>query len=226
MRVAVMRVRIAPLALLVSAALSQQCGPSARQGTGAVFAVRGAMIANSCGTNAPSSAATLAFDLELIAQSNTLKWRIPASGIAASTRFDPATASAFRFVDDRVVTLRPADRRSGVAACVLRRLDVIDGRLSGTLLPLDPLSNPDDAGMSVDLDANAPGDASLRADGGDASSPWPALHDMTETVGWAVVSGADCRDFIGITPGQFVTLPCEQRWTFDARWKPESTVSR
>jgi hypothetical protein len=207
-------------------ALLGGCGPSTRPGAGAVFSIRGQMVNNSCGLNAPSALPTLAFDVEVRELDGLLRWSVPSAGILATAAIDPRTRS-FRFVDDRVLLLRPEDRRSGLAACAVRRLDVIDGRLSGTLPPLDPLQNSLDAGMAVSLDAMTPGDAALRADGStDGGSSWPALESVVETVGWAVVPGADCRDALGLGAGQFIALPCEQRWTMDARWRPEVAPSR
>jgi hypothetical protein len=218
--------RVTPFVL----ALCAGCGPSARSGNGAVFSIRGQMVANSCGLNAPSALPTLSFDVELRERDGLVRWVIPSSGIFATGALDPRTR-AFRFVDDRVLVLRPEDRRRGLAACAVRRLDVIDGRLSGTLPALDAAPDAQGQGMAIPLDAMAPGDASLRddagADGGtDGGAGWPALEGVVETVGWAVVQGADCRDALGLSAGQFIALPCEQRWTMDARWRPEVSPSR
>jgi hypothetical protein len=212
------------------------------QGNGAVFAIRGAMVANSCGANAPSSLPSLSFDAEIVLHQGSLRWAVPAAGIQASTRVDGATG-AFRLVDDRVVVLRAEDRRRGIVACAVRRIDVIDGRVAGDFPPIDPAAREGgladgalaDATQLADGAPLSVGDAELRADGGavtdaavgDGGAPGaPALESLHETVGWAVIPGADCRDRLGVAEGQFITLPCEQRWNLDARYRPDRAVRR
>lgn len=198
---------------------------SPRVGQGAVFSLRGTMTSSSCGAGAPSSATTLAFNVEVRVEPTRMRWSVPSAGISAQSALD--ATSRFTLVDDRIMPIRAANVRLGLGACSLRRFDVLEGRVGGVFPPLDP-SDAGDAGDADPLDAamfdaSATADASL-ADGA-ASGP-PALEALRESVGWAVAPGADCRDLIGVGPGQFVTLPCEQRWSFDARYEPSLRVTR
>lgn len=205
-----------------------------RTGQGAVFSVRGAMVSNSCGAGAPSSNATLSYNVEIRLDRTSLRWSIPSAGINAQATVD-ATTRRFQLVDDRAVVLRAANTRTGLAACAMRRYDVLEGRVRGVFPALDPqdagdadAGDPLDAAMFDGGDAMASmGDAALLDDSGDVieSGP-PTLEGLRETVGWAVLAGADCRDFFGVGPGQFVAMPCEQSWALDARYEPTLRVSR
>ena len=203
-----------------------------RAGQGAVFSIRGAMVSNSCGIGAPSSNATLSYNVEIRLDRSTLRWSIPSANISAQAAVDASTRR-FVLVDDRAVVLRAANARTGLAACAMRRFDVLEGRVRGVFPALDPqdggdAGDPLDGAMFDAGDAMASmGDAALRDDSGDVieSGP-PALEGLRETIGWAVLAGADCRDFIGVGPGQFVATPCEQSWALDARYEPTLRVSR
>lgn len=226
------RSMLAPALVLFFAASACETGP--RTGNGAVFRVRGAMTTNSCGAGAPSAQSSLSFDAEIVLSSqHTLSWKIPAARISAQTTVD-ATTGAFRLVDDRVVVVRAADPRRELAACALRRFDVLEGRIAGEFPPLDPLA--DSGGHAVDplvdamVDADAMRDPIIvtdsGVDGGARRTGFPGLDELRESVGWAVVPNADCRDIIGVGPSQFVTLPCQMSWTMSAEWNPEARVSR
>lgn len=194
---------------------------------GAVFSVRGTMTHSSCGAGAPSTAATLSFTVEVRIDRGRLRWSVPTAGITAQATLD--SSQRFTLVDDRIIPIRAANPRLGLGPCSLRRFDVLEGRVGGNFPPLDPVeyldsnadgANPLDAAM---FDAASLVDSSLA----DASpSALPTLDTLRETVGWAVVPGADCRDLIGVGPGQFVTLPCEQRWIFEAQYEPSLRVTR
>jgi hypothetical protein len=198
-----------------------------RGGQGAVFSVRGTMTSTTCGAGAPSTAPTLSFNVEIRLEQTRLRWSVPTAGISAQSSLD--SSRRFTLVDDRIMQIRAANLRLGLGACSLRRFDVLEGRVAGAFPSLDPTDAGDssvDADDPLDaamFDAASLTDASLT----DASSSGPpALDSLRETVGWAVAPGADCRDMIGVGPGQFVTLPCEQRWTFDARYEPTLRVTR
>ncbi len=217
--------------LLLGSVVAVGCEPLLpRTGQGAVFSIRGAMVNNSCGVGAPNSAATVAYNVEIRVDRASLRWSIPSAGIQAQTSID-ATTQRFRLVDDRAVVLRAANARVGLAACAMRRYDVLEGRVSGVFPALDPQDGGDGGdpldGAMFDASDVIGVDAALRDDAGDVveSGP-PALESMRETVGWAVLSGADCRDLVGVGPGQFVTLPCEQTWSLDARYEPSLRVTR
>lgn len=191
------------------------------------------MSSNRCGVAAPQATPNLDFEVEIVIDQGALRWAVPSARIVATTTLDQQ--GTFRLVDDRVVVLRPEDRRRGLSACALRRFDVVDGRAAGRFPPLDPMLGNDatlqEAAMSDRLLDVALFDASLLAssDGGDAAAQRegsPSLEQLRETVGWALVPGADCSDFIGVGPGQFVSLPCEMSWQMDAQWRPDARVSR
>jgi hypothetical protein len=199
-------------------------------GYGAVFSVRGAIASNSCGAGAPSSNTTVAYNVEIRVDSSRLRWSIPSAGVSAQATID-ATSQRFTLVDDKVVSVRAANPRVGLGPCALRRFDVLEGRVDGVFPSLarsdaGDASDPLDAAMFDASDAFAADGSYLVADADAARTGPPALHNLRETVGWAVVSGADCRDMIGVGPGQFVTLPCEQSWLLDARYEPTLALSR
>ncbi|MBL8683381.1 MAG: hypothetical protein JNK05_29705 [Myxococcales bacterium] len=219
------------LALLLATAA---CETGPRTGNGAVFRVRAAMTSNSCGAGAPSAQSSFAFDAEVILSAQqSLTWRIPAARISAQTTLD-VTTGAFRLVDDRVVVVRAADPRRELGVCALRRFDVIEGRIAGQFPALDPLA--DSGGRAVDPLADAMVDADAMrdpviitdagVDGGARRSGYPGLDELRESVGYAVVPGADCRDIVGVGPSQFIALPCQMNWTMSAEWNPEAAVSR
>lgn len=220
--------RLVALALASSLALAGcELFTAPRTGHGAVFSVRGTMTNTTCGVGAPSTAAMLSFNVEVRLDQARLRWSVPTAGITAQSTLD--SSRRFTLVDDRVMPIRAANYRLGLGACSLRRFDVLEGRVGGAFPLLDPVDAADahaDAEDPLDaamFDAASITDASL-ADA--APSGPPALDSLRETVGWAVVPGADCRDMIGVGPGQFVTLPCEQRWTFDAQYEPTLRVTR
>lgn len=195
------------------------CERKVRVGQGAVFQVAGVMQSNACGALAPSSARTLDYRVAIEVDRNALTWKIPSSAIEARGAHD-ATRSSFQLLDDRTLLLRQADRRLQIAACVVRRIDLIEGTLRGRLLPLETPAN--DGGGAIDdsavmSDASDGSEASDASDAGasDASASGPPAFTASETVGWAVVPGADCRDLIGVGSGQFIQLPCEQRWSLE-----------
>jgi hypothetical protein len=203
-----------------------------RTGYGAVFSVRGTMTSTTCGVGAPSTAAMLSFNVEVRLDQTRLRWSVPTAGITAQSTLD--SSRRFTLVDDRIMPIRAANYRLGLGACSLRRFDVLEGRVGGAFPLLDRVDTEDSSADAEDpldaamFDAASLTDASLTdaslADA--AQSGPPALDSLRETVGWAVAPGADCRDMIGVGPGQFVTLPCEQRWTFDARYEPSLRVTR
>lgn len=205
------------------------CGPTTRPGNGAVFTVHAAQANNGCGISAPSLGAMQTYDLELSVLPGIVKWRIPNAGISATGTHDSRTQE-FRLVDDRAVIVRQANARTGVPGCALRRVEVIEGKITGKLPFLDLAAHQGDA-MAVDLDVpTAIGDAGVSglsdggtSDGG-AISQWPGFTAM-QTIGWAVIPGGDCTGVLGVGQGQFIALPCQQQYTINSEWLPEREVT-
>jgi hypothetical protein len=170
------------------------------------------------------------YELELSVLPGVVRWRIPAAGIVASGTHDSRTQQ-FRLVDDRAIVVRPTNTRTGVVGCALRRVEVIDGKITGTLPFLDIEAHRGDA-MAVEQDVFVSADAELRADSGvvvtvdgGALTQWPAFTAV-QTIGWAVIPGGDCSGALGVGQGQFIALPCQQQYTINPEWLPTREVSQ
>jgi hypothetical protein len=181
------------------------CELQPRRGRAGMFDVRETLVSNACGLQAVPVQPVVRYRAELGIDGARATWRLPASGTEAVGTYTEATG-AFRFTAESFVTLREADRFNQRAACVVRQLDVIDGVLTGTLPSLE------DAGNAMDA-----------AEGGVASDAgtMPAAFTGTETILIGPIEGADCRDAIGASDGQFNMLPCEVR--FNLRGELEAT---
>ncbi len=186
------------------------CGePAPPHGHVGTFDVRANMMINSCGPQSVSIAAHLQYEARLGYDRGVATWELTQSRVSATGLWTEVPPS-FRFTHESYSTLRAADSRYGLAACVMRRYDLIEGTLSGALrdLSLQPL----DAAISeAGLDATAMdgGDLATGSDGGTTT------FGATETIAYGVAEGADCRDFIGVGSGQFLTLPCQITYAMD-----------
>lgn len=184
-------------ALAVFAALG--CQPLTRRGPAATFEVSASLRDETCGPQSVPLMRFARFRAELGVQSSRATWRVEGRSEDAIGEFDPITR-AFRFVAESYLTLRAAERRTGRAACVLRRLDVLEGTLEGEV-PGEHDTN--------DANGIATGDAGSADDAGRQSAPF---FRAIETIVYGPIPGADCSDAIGAAEGQFSALPCTQRF--------------
>lgn len=178
------------------------------------FDVVETLVENTCGPQSVQVQPVVRYQVDLNVDQTRSRWRVVGTNADAAGSYDERTR-AFEFASDSSQQLRAANQRYGIAACVMRRLDVIDGTLSGELphgdAGLDEAGTDVVAGIDAAIDdAGEPGDAAV--DGGDAGPSVPAAFAATETIVYGPVSGADCRDFVGANDGQYLTLPCEQRY--------------
>lgn len=196
---------------IVSALAVASCDSTPPSGNGARFAVVETLGLDQCGHQSVASVqAVTTFNIDLRVDLGLAHWAIPARGGESVGTYD-VTTRTFQLTNDQTFTLRAAVPQLGVAACVVRRLDLIVGRISGPLGPVNP-----DAG-DAGTDASAEGGSSLDggtgagSEGSDASGP--ATFTATETIQYGPTTGSNCTDVVGVNDGQFTSLPCQQQLT-------------
>ena len=175
------------------------CDPFAvppMRGVAEMFDVHASMTSNSCGPQSGRIARNVQFRLELSVDQAHVVWHVLDTGVMATGAYTAATRGV-RIESESVVQLRAADRRTGRAACVMRRYDVIDGTLSADLRSATDAATgdaSDENSMTTDAATDAGGAVAFNA---------------IETVVWGPVANADCSDAIGAGSGQFTVLPCQ-----------------
>jgi hypothetical protein len=173
------------------------------------------LIADTCGPQAVPVLRSVVFHARIAVRGDEATWTVDESGASAVGGYVAAT-NGFRFGQDAQEVRRAYDRVTGRPACVLRRLDVIDGQLSGSLA-IAADAGADGANERGD-DGGAGGDAGAvsdaATDGGAAAPSFTAV----ETVVYGGLAGTDCSDQVGAGDGQFLTLPCQQ--VFSLRGEP------
>ncbi len=187
---------LAVLALATSACDSMTPAP---HGHAATFGVDATLMQNTCGPQALTVASHMSFQARLAYDRAQATWSLVASGASASGEWIDAPPS-FRISTSSYTMLRAADRRYGVAACVLYRFDQLEGNVSGLLPDLSVAAALDGSSVLDALDGTA---ALEPTDAG------PTTFSATESIVYGVADGADCRDKIGAAPGQFIALPCQ-----------------